>query len=404
LQEGQTPRVRRIDSELQLANENPARQMGVLLGPGATTGEVEATVNVADDPALRLNVSLDDTGNDATGNYRLGAGLLDADLSGHDDVLGVQLQTSPTEFSAVRVASASYRLPLPALLSALELYGAYSDVDGGTTSTAAGDLSFAGRGRVFGARSLWYLPRLGEFDQRFAFGLDHRAYLNNCSIAGLPAGACGAAGESVTVNPLTVEYSVQSGGRIRSGFNVALSHNLGLGGSDTSDTRFQAVRPGAKAGYTVLRAGASLRVPLFEDWALGGRVALQYSSDNLVPGEQFGIGGAATVRGYEEREVAADRGGVASIELSTPRLGWAAQAKVDLRLVAFADAGHVSQNDGAFCAGTRTGCTLASAGLGARLSFGRTVQAQVFVANALKDGASTQRGDWRSHFAINASF
>jgi hemolysin activation/secretion protein len=404
LLEGVTPRVRRIDAELQIANENPARQMGVLLGPGAKAGEVEATVNIAEDPVLRFNIGADDTGNDRTGKYRLSAGLQHADITGHDDVFNLQLQTSPTESSAVKVVSSSYRLPLPSLLSAIELFAAYSDVDGGTTPTGAGDLSFNGRGRVAGARSLWYLPRLGEFDQRFSFGLDHRAYLNDCQISGLPAGACGPAGESVTVNPLTLEYSAQSGSRVSAGFNVSVSHNLGIGGSNTDAASFEAVRTGAKSGYTVMRAGGSVSVPVLEEWSLGGRVALQYSGDSLVPGEQFGIGGANSVRGYEEREVSGDRGAFASVEFSTPRLGAAAAPKVDLRLLAFADAGQVSQRGGATCAGTKTSCALSSVGIGARLSYGSNLQARLYVANALKDGVTTQRNDWRSHFAINASF
>jgi len=402
LKEGETPRVRRIDSELQIANENPSRQMGVLLGPGAKPGEVEATVNVDEQPVQHFNIGLDNSGNDRTGNYRLSGGWQHADVSGHDDVLNLQIQTSPTESSAVKVVSAGYRLPLPGWHSAIDLFAAYSDVDGGTTNTAAGDLSFSGKGRVAGVRSIWYLPRLAEFDQRVTIGLDHRAYLNNCQIAGLPPGACGPAGESVTVHPLALEYSAQSGSRIAAGFNAGIARNLDIGGKHTDEAAFEAVRTGAKPGYTVFRAGGYVTLPLPEDWTVGGRLSLQYSGDELVPGEQFGIGGANSVRGYEEREVSGDRGFFGSLEVSTPKLGWAGD-KVDLRFVAFADSGQVTNRDAAPCAGTQTRCSLASVGAGAKLAFGN-VQARLFVANALKDSATTQKQDWRSHFSINASF
>ena len=69
-----------------------------------------------------------------------------ADLTGHDDQFSINLQTSPTEPSMVRVASAGYRWPLPGLRAAIDLFAAYSNVDGGTQTIAAGDLSFAGAG------------------------------------------------------------------------------------------------------------------------------------------------------------------------------------------------------------------------------------------------------------------
>jgi hemolysin activation/secretion protein len=37
-----------------------------------------------------------------------------------------------------------------------------------------------------------------------------------------------------------------------------------------------------------------------------------------VPGELFGVGGAQSVRGYEERELAGDSGLQASFEFTTP--------------------------------------------------------------------------------------
>ena len=91
LVEGATPRVRRIDAELQIANENPGRNMAVLLGPGAAPGEVQATVKVDEQPVHRFSASLDNSGNDRTGHYRLGLGWQHADLTGHDDQFSLNL-------------------------------------------------------------------------------------------------------------------------------------------------------------------------------------------------------------------------------------------------------------------------------------------------------------------------
>lgn len=404
LVEGTTPRVRRIDAELQIANENPGRSMAVLLGPGAAPGEVQATVKVDEQPVQRFSASLDNSGNSRTGELRLGLGWQHADLTGHDDALSVNLQTSPTEPSMVRVASLGYRWPLPGLRAAVDLFAAYSNVDGGTQTIAAGDLSFAGAGRILGARSVWYLRRLGEFDQRLTAGLESRAYLNDCSVAGLPAGACGAAGESVAVQPLSLEWAAQQGGGTPMLFTVGVTHNLALGGSHGDQADFDAVRPGAPRRYTVWRGGAQASMPVLEDARAAARLSLQHSSDALVSGEQFGLGGALSVRGYEERELSGDSGWQLSLELLSPRLGtdWL-PATTDLRLLAFADAGEVHNQDGLACRAGSATCRASSVGVGLRLGWG-PVQLRADLARAMQDAISTGRGDWRAHVAISASF
>lgn len=415
LVEGATPRVRQIDAELQIANENPGRSMGVLLGPGANPGEVVATVQVAEQPVQRFTASLDNSGNDRTGHYRLGLGWQHADLTGHDDLLGVQLQTSPTDASAVKVASAAWRLPLVRQRAALDLFAVYSDVDGGVqtigTVGQTSDLRFAGRGRVFGARMVWYLPRWGEFDQRITTGLESRDYLNDCSLDNQPD-SCGPSSASVAVQPLTLDYAAQSGGPAPASLTVSLSHNLALGGRHGSAAAFEAVRPGAPRHYTVLRASGSLTLPMsalvalpaLEGALLTGRFALQHSADRLVPGEQFGLGGAGSVRGYAERELAADTGYLLSLELVSPRLGEGLlPAAADLRALVFADGGQVRSLGGAECRPGQGSCTASSLGLGARLAWG-PVQWRFAVAQAQQDAGSTRAHGWRSHVALIASF
>ena len=403
LVEGRTPQLRRIDAELQIANENPGRSFGVLLGPGAAPGEVEATVKVAETAVQRFTGALDNSGNHATGRYRLSLGWLHADLSGHDDVLNAQLQFSPTELKAVQVLSLGYRLPLVRQLAALDLFAAYSDVDGGIQPSAAGDLRFAGQGRIVGARGTAYLPRWGEVDQRLTAGLESRLYLNSCHVAGLPAGACGPSGNSVVVQPLSVDYLAQAAGALPASLQVGVVHNLALGGHHGTAADFEAVRPGASRRYTALRATAQVSWSLADDWSLGGRIALQHTPDRLVTGEQFGLGGAASVRGYADRELSGDRGVALAVEITTPRLAADSTGAADLRLLAFVDGGQVQNRGELACRAGQTRCTLASLGLGARLGW-RTLQARLFVAQARQDGTATRAGDWRSHLAVNVNF
>ena len=122
--------------------------------------------------------------------------------------------------------------------------------------------------------------------------------------------------------------------------------------------------------------------------------------------ERFGLGGAFSVRGYEERELAGATGVLSTLELGGPELlplfGVEGQAS-SLRAFAFADAGRVSNQRDAPCDGERSRCSAAS--LGAGLQYVRPgVQGRFAVGAALKDGVTTERGDARVHFQLNLDF
>lgn len=398
---GQTPRMRDIDRQLQMANENAPRRTEVLLKPGTRQGEVDAAVSIAEQPLQRWTLELDNSGSPSTGRARVGLGWRHADITQRDDLLSLQALTSVEKPDQVKVLSAGYRRPLYAWSTTLEAFASYSDVDGGVTPTAVGNLQFNGRGRMLGLRATRLLPRWGEVDQRLTLGLDQRAYLNQCAIAGLPAGACGGAGESVTVQPLLLEYGARAGGEYPWTLGATLIRNLRLGGSHTSAASFEAVRTGASANYSALRLNASVGRTLFESWYVTGRMALQWTSDALVPGEQFGLGGGGIVRGYEERELTGDRGGFASLELSAPPLN--VPVLSDLRLSVFAEGGSVSMVKGAQCLAGKTECSLASAGVALRAGTAAT-QLQLSAGQALRDGPRTTKDHVRLHFALTHQF
>ena len=405
--EGRTPLVREIDSQIQLANENPAKRIDVLLLPGDKLGEVDARIQVVEQKVSRFSIGLDNTGNANTGRLRANFGYQNANLFDRDHVLALQLQLAPEKLDSVAVISANYRIPLYAQGMAIDAYAAYSDVDGGTNATAAGPLQFSGKGQIAGLRLTKYLPRFGEIDQRLIVGLDNRDYINNCNIVGQPAGACGNAGESVSVQPLAIEYVIQKGGENRIGASIGLLHNLHLGGRDGDSAQFQKVRPGADPRYTALRIGLFAALALPEDWQLQMRLIAQGTEDKLVPGEQFGIGGASSVRGYDERELTGDSGAAGAIELWSPELARAVGSKGSLRVLAFVDAGwvknHVNNLQRVECRLGDSECRIGSVGVGLRYGSG-PFQVRLDVAYSLAAGHRTARHDTRAHFSVSYSF
>jgi len=145
-------------------------------------------------------------------------------------------------------------------------------------------------------------------------------------------------------------------------------HRRGLGVAPCVETvagdDMQRMRVGADADYTIervqfARLQAVSGLDTLDDrlesrWTLFVRGVGQFSQDPLVSLEQLGIGGAATVRGYEERELLGDQGAYASVELRTPTLSGILPASLRwfnsgsewqvldrLQLLVFLDAGWV---------------------------------------------------------------
>jgi Hemolysin activation/secretion protein len=126
---GGVPRSRRIARELRLANENPARQMNVVLKAGDKDDEVDANVIVTDSKPSSWGVSLDNTGSPETGLARLGVSYSNANAFKADHVAGVQYVTSLEHPNRVNVFGGSYKIPLYKYSSSLEFFGGYSNVN-----------------------------------------------------------------------------------------------------------------------------------------------------------------------------------------------------------------------------------------------------------------------------------
>ena len=395
---GLTPQVRRIDAQIELANENPSKQVAVLLEAGDQQGDVQARITVTEAAAQRWNASLDNTGNAVTGRLRTNLTYVNSALWDLDHQLSLQFKFAPDKLNSIAVLSANYHVPLYAQGLALDTFVAHSRIDGGNSASAAGPLQFSGKGDVLGVRLSKYLERLDEVDQRIILGLDRRAYINACSITGLPAGACGSAGESITVHPLSLQYSMQLSRNIPAGVNVTVSRNLALGGTHGNDANFEAVRPGANRHYKNLGFNMFGGYRLANQWQAQGRVAGQFTQDALVSGEQFGLGGANSLRGYGERELQGDSGISGSAELYTPDFAKATVSTFNsVRLLAFIDAGQVKNRLDAPCRGQSTSCTLLSAGAGMRLGAG-PFQFRLDLAQALRPGVTTKRNNIGLYF------
>jgi hemolysin activation/secretion protein len=393
LKEGGAPNTRNISRDAQLVNENPAKQVSVALQAADDVGKVDASVRVQDESPSRVSAFLDNSGTPSTGYYRLGAGYQHANVFNRDHVLNAQVLTSPGHVSDVKIFGLGYRAPLYGAGGAVDAIAGYSSVNSGTVQDL---FNVSGKGRVFGLRYTQLLGRIDTYEHRAALGLDYRAYDNDVTLVGSTTALV----SDVTVRPLSLSYigRLSQVGRDLS-FNVSVSRNL-PGGSNGSEEDIAAQRPEAKAKYTITRVGLAYTQLLPSDFILRAAVNAQQTRDLLIPGEQFGMGGADSVRGYYEREVANDVGRRFSLEAYGPDFGprfgnaWRARALV------FADAAQGHDNTPVRNPESRLG----SVGIGLRVNMGKSLAGRLDVARPTRDAGTRLKGDSKVHAAVAYSF
>jgi hemolysin activation/secretion protein len=392
LRAGEAPNTRRIGENVQLVNENPAKQVTVRLEATEQIGAVDAVVRVNDDKPGRFTTFLDNTGNPQTGQLRAGVGYQHANVWNRDHVFSAQYVTSPTEASDVSIFGVGYRAPIYRWNGAVDLVAGYSDVDSGTIQNL---FTVSGKGSIFGARYTQILRRIESYEQKLSVGWDYRAFEQHVALIGTTTSLV----PDITVRPISLAYAGRLS-RVGSdlNFNLAVSRNL-PGSGDAGKDAFDAQRFGAEPKYTILRGAASYSYILPRDFILRTAGNFQYTDDLLVPGEQFGLGGADSVRGFYEREIAFDEGWRVSGELYSPDFGPSTDWRV--RALTFVDGGRGSDN--APERNLRDG--IASAGIGLRVNRGRTIFLRADWAYVLRgSNATREKGEDRFHAAIGYSY
>jgi hemolysin activation/secretion protein len=393
-----------ISSNIQLANESPAKQVEALLRTDDNPANLQSVVKVTAQPPHKVFFTLDNTGTPQTGEYRMGVGFQHANLFGLDQVFTFNYITPVDNPTKTNLYSASYRIPLYAIGDSVDLIASKSDVNAATTNTVAGPLQFSGSGDIFGIRYNLLLPRWGEYSHRLVFGYDYWQLDNQCVLGSFGAQGCGPSAVSVGLMPITLTYSGQWArpGQLLD-FSLSGTHNI-PGAKNGSDSDFHAARPavtgsgGAYADFYLLHASLAWLYAFENGWQIRLVGNGQYTSDSLLYVQQFGLGGASAVRGFYEREVTRDMGYVLNGEVYTPNVASKIGFGDHLRGLLFFDHGGGRQNT--LPGETPQGITLTSLGGGLQFGFTNSFQLRVNAAYVL-DGATIHKsGDARAHLSV----
>ncbi|MGE5652223.1 MAG: ShlB/FhaC/HecB family hemolysin secretion/activation protein [Bacillota bacterium] len=324
LQENRSPNFAALARQLFLANDHSGHQVALNFAPGAD-GTADVDIKVKDLDPMRVAVSADNTGTPATGRSRATLIATHANLwgAGHEATAG--LTTSPESPGSVHQYTLSYQLPLPALGDRLQFGYSYSNTDAGRVDNA---FYVSGQGSIASLRLQHNLMRTADTRHLLEFGIEDKRYKNTVDYSGTNLGV------DVNGRPVSVNYvfGARSGA---SSIRASVGHVRNIpGGARNDDATYDRSRLGASASWSAWRANADVTVVAVSQWSLHSALETQYASAPLISSEQFGLGGAYSVRGFEEREALGDRGWRLSNEALAPAIAG------QHRLLAFVDAGR----------------------------------------------------------------
>lgn len=380
LREGRSPNTRDLARSLALANESMVKQTLVTLNTGSQIGEIDAKVAVKDSNPWHGFVSAENNGSeDSGGDWRLSAGLSHGNVFDRDQLVAVQAITSAENPEDVQILGGYWKIPLPTLGDAIELSGSYANVSGNITA-AGGSLGYQAAGYSAGMRYVRNLEPLGDYKHNLSTGLDYRLIETEQNIT-----------PDYSLTPLSIAY----GGSLltpeaQTRFAVSYARNLGL--AHLGNVGRIAANGGQDKEYGVARAVVSHNLSFKSGWEILLAANGQWTDEPLPGAEDFGIGGAASVRGFEEREFFGESGVRAGIEVTTPVV--VKRDGTSLRLVGFADAGQVSDEL------TGTDTAIASAGMGLRLRVADSALVKVDAAYVLDGGGVREEEAGRIHASL----
>jgi len=352
---GVLPNTRNFSLALRSANLHPAKQYDLKIKQGVEADTIDAEIKVKDNKPWTIFAGLNNIGSDETGEFRATVGGQHSNFLGADNILSMSYTTSPGHYGDVKQYGLNYQVPIYQYYSYLNFFYTTSDVDSGVVE----GFDISGAGDFWGVSITRLLPNLNKYTHEIGIGFQDHLFTNEIvpifAFFGIDLGV------DVRSRPLNLDYHGEyKSENSLSNFSISAIYNL-TSGSNNSDRVYEAVRFNADNDWQAIRFSGNNNYFLPRQWLLRTRVAGQWSDDILIPGEQFGLGGYYSVRGFEERAVSADSGITASLEIWAPPI----KELNNLRILTFLDGGykHLNQTLGVI---EKNNDTIFSVGLGMR--------------------------------------
>ncbi|HWY75672.1 MAG TPA: ShlB/FhaC/HecB family hemolysin secretion/activation protein, partial [Verrucomicrobiae bacterium] len=212
--------------------------------------------------------------------------------------------------------------------------------------------------------------------------------------------------KTVQYVPLTLRWDGSRPDRLgRTDFSVGYTPNFsGAFLHNRRDFTNVATSVHSDGYYHILTASLGREQNLYKEWKLSLRADGQWANQPLISNEQFGNGGVAGVRGYQEGEVFGDTGWRVIFEPKSPPLLFGLfdnGIPMVARASIFMDYGETYLLDPN---GRQGHVALWGTGFGAAMTIGSAWEARLQIAVPLSTTSTTPSGRVRFAFALSASF
>ncbi len=388
LQVGRALNVETLDKQVVVANDNSSRTIAVALQT-IDVGVFDAIVKVAEQKMITHMLSLDNTGNRAQDPLRYTYRFIHKGLGQRKDAMGI-LMYARSPNGNVQQYLAYYSQPLGVKGNSIYAMALKSKSSYGLTDTGYGIFNMAGSGQFYGIHYVHSLYRSPATKLTLDLGVDFRSSFDDTDFEGIDMGP------DINSRPISLSTHYSWTGKTDS-VSMQLTYVRNFPGGYLNDEEtFLLSRVNSSPSYQLWRANLTYLHYFKNGWVFLNRYDGQYTSQPLIPDEQYGVGGAHSVRGFEEREAAGDKGVSAGFELYTPPI------IPGIRLLAFYDIGQIWAFDDAY--GDLLGPqTLSSTGLGIRWTINKYLSFSADYAYVIK-GYITPDHDKRIHFNLSATY
>jgi len=404
---GRVANQKALDHFVNLLNLNPDRYVSVMVSKGTEPNTLNVQYDIYETDPWHYFIQIDNSGtNDRQWSPRVG--LINTNLLGIDDRFTVVYQAKPdSTIDEDYSVFGSYDLPVLGPRLRLNLYGGHSEFD---INPEGGLFNFLGRGTFYGAllrynalqHKGWFFDITGSFS--------HERSKVTPSL--FPS-----AGSDVDMDLFGVGAELRRLDDI-SNTSVSFNRTQSIGGS--SRRRYQLARTNADPDFSIYTLSANHSRYLDKDKYGQLRAVARWiaSNERLVPAKMTSFGGMYSVRGYDEYEIVADGGILASVQYEFDWLKYNSAVERNevaadpnrsqstagdsmlrkLSPLVFMDYGRTDIKDPV--AGEKDNQTLWSVGVGGLIELGDNLSGACYYGYPLRATDETRRGKGR----LNVSF
>ena len=393
-----------LDYLVNLLNLNPDRHVSAVVSRGAEPNTLAIQYDVYETDPWHFFIQADNSGTNER-EWAPRAGVINTNLLGIDDRLTALVQAALDSLSENYSVFGSYDFPVMGPRLRLNLYGGYSEFD---IDPESGPFSFLGSGTFYGAilryniyqEQNWFFDVTGslsneesEIDSSLSklFGVD--VFSSDIKMQLWGIGANIHHRDDMSNTSLIFNRVQNFGGSDQDAFWDPYASPIPTGARTDAERDF--------AIYT-MAANHSEYLDQNKVQQLRGTLRWIEPSERLVPAKMTSFGGMYSVRGYDEYEIVADGGILASIqyEYDLVRHSQAVEPKTvaneevkKLAPLAFFDYGRAKVESPV--PGEEKSQTLYSVGVGMAFEVGNNFSGALYYGHPLKDTDDTNSGKGR---------